>query len=252
MNSEFDAHMRPTTLSFYASSPHECNYLPDRMAVSVFADPAINMTTSLYGKLAELGFRRSGSHVYAPKCYHCQSCIPVRIPVESFSPNRSQRRTVRRNDAVEIVQTPAGFNQQHYQLYQRYLTHRHVGGGMDDPTPESYMSFLTSHWSDTAFYEFRLDNEVIAVSVVDHLPQALSAVYTFFDPELSHLSLGSFAILWLIEETKRLGHRWLYLGYWIRDSRKMAYKDNYRPIEALVNGHWLRFQADEKISAEND
>ena len=101
-------------------------------------------------------------------------------------------------------------------------------------------------------YEFRLDNEVIAVSVVDHLPQALSAVYTFFDPELSHLSLGSFAILWLIEETKRLGHRWLYLGYWIRDSRKMAYKDNYRPIEALVNGHWLRFQADEKISAEND
>ena len=250
MNSDFDSQVRSTTLSFYASMPHDCGYLPERTAMSVFADPAINMTTGIYNKLAEIGFRRSGTHVYAPKCDNCQACIPVRIPVDVFSPNRSQRRTLARNERVEVVHTPARFNQRHFQLYQRYLAQRHVGGGMDNPTPESYMEFLISRWSNTSFYEFRLDGEVIAVSVVDHLPRALSAVYTFFEPDLAQLSLGSYAIQWLIGHAKQLGHRWLYLGYWIKHSRKMAYKDNYRPIEALINGPWLRFQANEEIMSK--
>jgi len=250
MSSDFDLYTRPSTLSFYASSPHECSYLPDRMAISVFADPAVNMSNAIYSKLAEIGFRRSGDHVYAPKCYYCQSCIPVRIPVAAFSPNRNQRRTLIRNESIKVVQTPARFNPRHFQLYQHYLSQRHEGGGMDNPTRESYMAFLTSHWSDTRFYELQLDGEVIAVSVVDHLPTALSAVYTFFNPDLPQLSLGNFAILWLIEEAKRQGHQWLYLGYWIKGSRKMMYKDNYRPIEALINGHWQRFQPNETIRAK--
>lgn len=250
MSSEFDLNPRPSTLAFYASAPHDCSYLTDRVAISVFADPAINMTNTIYGKLAEIGFRRSGDHVYSPKCYYCQSCIPVRVPVAAFSPNRSQRRTMIRNETVTVKRTPARFNPHHYELYQRYLAKRHTGGGMDNPTKESYLSFLTSRWSETFFYEFRLDNKVIAVSVVDHLPRALSAVYTFFDPDLSQLGLGNFAILWLIEQAKRQGLSWLYLGYWIRDSRKMAYKDNYRPIEALINGHWIRYQADAPIETK--
>jgi arginyl-tRNA--protein-N-Asp/Glu arginylyltransferase len=252
MNSDYDSHVRSSTLSFYASMPHECSYLPNRTAISVFADPAINMTNNIYGKLAEIGFRRSGNHVYAPKCNNCQACIPVRIPVDSFTPNRTQRRTLTRNASIDVVQTPACFNQRHYQLYRRYLSKRHMGGGMDNPTPDSYMEFLTCHWSNTSFFEFQLDGEVIAVSVVDHLPRALSAVYTFFDPDLSHLSLGSYAILWLITEARMRGHPWLYLGYWIRDSRKMAYKDSYRPIEALVNGHWRVFPTNEPITPKNN
>lgn len=239
---------RPTTLSFYASPPHECSYLPDQTAISVFADPSINMSVAIYSKLAEIGFRRSGKHVYAPNCQNCQSCIPVRIPVADFKPSRNQRRTVARNQDIEVIQRPARYNPQHFQLYRRYLSQRHTNGGMDNPTPETYLDFLTCQWSNTSFFEFVLDGQILAVSVVDHLPHALSAVYTFFDPDYSHLSLGNYAILWLIAEAQLLGHQCLYLGYWIKNSRKMAYKDQYRPIEALVKGYWHRFGEGQAIT----
>lgn len=238
---------RLTTLSFYASAPHSCSYLPGETAISVFADPSINMTNAIYSKLAEIGFRRSGNHVYAPNCEHCHACTPVRIPVTDFQPTRNQRRTVARNQDIQVIQRPARYHAQHFQLYRRYISQRHTNGGMDNPTPETYLDFLTSQWSNTSFYEFQLDDRVVAVSVVDHFPQALSAVYTFFDPDYSHLSLGNYAILWLISEAKSLGLQWLYLGYWIKNSRKMAYKDRYRPIEALVNGSWHRFQEGQLI-----
>ena len=238
---------RQTTLSFYASAPHACSYLPDQTAISVFADPSINMTNAIYSKLAEIGFRRSGNHVYAPNCQQCHACIPVRIPVDRFQPSRNQRRTVARNQNVVVTQRPARYYPQHFQLYKRYLSQRHTNGGMDNPTPESYLDFLTSQWSNTSFFEFTLDDHIVAVSVVDHLPQALSAVYTFFDPDYSDLSLGNYAILWLIDEAHQLGHQWLYLGYWIQESRKMAYKDQYRPLEALLNGCWQRFSVDDTI-----
>jgi arginine-tRNA-protein transferase len=241
-----------TRLSFYASAAHDCSYLADKTAISVFADPNINMTNEIYAKLAEIGFRRSGMHVYTPQCEQCRSCIPVRVPVSAFQPNRNQRRTLSKNQNLQLRQYPAKFYPQHFQLYQRYLAERHLDGGMDDPTPDSYMTFLTSNWSHTQFYEFRLDDVPICISVVDQLPQALSAVYTFFDPDYSHLSLGSFAILRLIEEAKSLGHHWLYLGFWIEQSRKMNYKDNYRPIEALLNGEWHSFAADEPIQFVSD
>lgn len=232
-------HQHPLArLSFYANAPHPCSYIEHQKAISVFADPAVRMTTELYGKLASMGFRRSGEHVYAPDCPACHACIPVRIPVRDFRPNRSQRRTLTQNRSVEITRSPALFDQAHYDLYCRYIASRHTGSSMDNPTPETYMSFLTSYWSDTSFYVFRRDGELLAISVIDQLPNALSAVYTFFDPDLSRLSPGNFTILSLISEAEQLGHHWLYLGYWIAESRKMAYKNQYRPFETLQQGHW--------------
>ena len=112
---------------------------------------------------------------------------------------------------------------------------------MDNPTQSSYLDFISSSWSNTNLYEFYLDNELIAVAVVDDVNHGLSAVYSFFDPDYAHLSLGTFVILWLIEETQRLKHDWLYLGYYIKECQKMSYKSSYQPLEAYIQGKWLNY-----------
>lgn len=132
---------------------------------------------------------------------------------------------------MEVSTVGNQFKLEHFDLYCRYLEARHRGGGMDNPTPESYMQFLTSRWADTLFYEFRLHRQLVAVAVVDIFETGLSAVYTFFDPNAYKRSLGAYAILWEIEETKRLQRHWLYLGYWIKSCRKMNYKIEYYPLE---------------------
>lgn len=229
-------------LSFYATPPHDCNYLPDRSAVTLFADPRFPKNTRLYSALADCGFRRSGEHLYIPHCEHCTSCIPVRIPVQEFVQSRNQRRNWKRNQDLMITRQEAVFRWEHYELFEKYLSSRHAGGGMDNPTPESYMHFLTADWAKTAFYEIRHkpDNRLVAVAVVDIMDNALSAVYTFFDPEESKRSPGRFAILLQIDQTRQLGLNWLYLGYWIRDCQKMSYKDEYRPMEYYRDNNWFR------------
>lgn len=225
-------------ISFYASPVHECNYLQDQKAKTVFADPTIKIHHSLYNILLQYGFRRSGEYIYRPDCPACQACTPVRVPVAKFRPNRTQRRNWKQNQDLAIKQIPARFEIEHFKLYQRYLKARHSGGGMDKPTQESYMQFLTSSWSETIFYEFKLDEQLLAIAVVDRLEQGLSAVYTFFDPDYASRSLGRFAVLYLIEQAKLMNHRWLYLGYWIEQCRKMSYKQEYLPQEKLINGVW--------------
>lgn len=111
---------------------------------------------------------------------------------------------------------------------------------MDNPSPQNYIDFLTSSWSDTVFYEVRLDSQLLAIAVIDRLPTALSAVYTFFDPDYQERSLGRFSILYTIREATRLGLPWVYLGYWINECEKMRYKDEYQPLEYFRNGKWLR------------
>lgn len=225
-------------ISFFASPEHDCNYLPDQKAKTVFAVPTIKMHRSLYNTLSQYGFRRSGEHIYRPDCPACQACTPVRVLVAKFKPNRTQRRNWKLNQDLEIKQIPARFEIEHFKLYQRYLKARHSGGGMDKPTRESYMQFLTSSWSETSFYEFRLDGQLLAIAVVDRLEQGLSAVYTFFDPDYANRSLGRFAVLYVIEQAKLMNLSWLYLGYWIEQCRKMSYKQEYLPQQILKNGIW--------------
>jgi len=238
----------PDSLAFYASEPHQCNYLPGKEALTVFADPNAAMNTAIYSRIIDYGFRRSGEYVYIPRCPGCDACISVRIPVHEFKPNRNQRRIIQKNSELVVHRHPPVFSEKHYQLYCSYIHSRHHGGGMDNPTPKDYVKFLTSSWSDTVFYEFSLRGQMLAVSVVDRLHKGLSAVYTFFDPAEEKRSLGGYAILWLIEETRVMGLKWLYLGYYIADCQKMMYKSHYRPLEAFINGRWHKFNKDELIT----
>ena len=227
-------------LGFYATPPHECNYLSGREAVTLFADPHFPKNSRLYSALADCGFRRSGEHLYVPHCSGCARCIPVRIPVAEFIPTRSQLRTRKRNRDLSIYRLPAEFNPEHFQLYRNYLKQRHTGGGMDNPTEANYMEFLTSSWSDTFFYEMRRNGQLLCVAVVDFMDNAMSAVYTFFDPDYSRNSLGRYAILYELEEAWRLELKWLYLGYWIKGCEKMEYKNEYQPLEYFINNMWTR------------
>jgi arginine-tRNA-protein transferase len=231
---------RVQKLGFYATPPHECNYLPGREAVTLFADPRFPKNTRLYSALADCGFRRSGEHLYIPHCSACSSCIPVRIPVHEFTPTRSQVRTRRRNQDLTVTPRPAEFDPEHFDLYRRYLKARHTGGGMDNPTPENYMEFLSSSWAETVFYEMRLDSRLMAVAVADIMQDGISAVYSFFEPSFPARSLGRYAILFEIEEARRRGLRWLYLGYWIGECRKMSYKTEYQPLEYFIDNAWRR------------
>ena len=224
--------------AFFASPPHPCHYLPGRQAVTLFADPRAPLNPALYAQLIDYGFRRSGEHLYRPRCPGCHECIPVRVPVGRFERSRRQRRTWCRNQDLTVSRHAPTYAQEHFALYRRYVGARHSGGGMDDASPERYLEFLRSGWSDTEFYEFRAGQALLAVAVVDRLPQGLSAVYTFFDPQESRRSLGSYAILWEIEAARREGLPWLYLGYWVQDCRKMSYKGDYRPLQAYRDGRW--------------
>jgi len=232
------AHSSAAPLAFYATPPHPCSYLAGRQAVTVFADPGSGKDRRLYTALSQCGFRRSGAHVYRPHCPDCSACVPVRLSVGELRPRRSHRRAWRANAGLRARAVPARFHPEHYALYSRYVSQRHSGGGMDHPTPAQYLEFLTSGWAETLFYEFREDRELLAVAVVDRLEDGLSAVYTFYAPELTRRGLGTYAVLWEVEEARRLGLSWLYLGYWIHESPKMRYKATYQPLEYFYEGRW--------------
>lgn len=231
--------------SLYATPPHECSYLTGREATTVFIDPIFRKDSKIYSSLSQHGFRRSGEHLYRPQCHDCNQCIPVRIPVAHFTPRRTQQRIWKKNQDLQIIPIKAAFNQEHFDLYEYYLSLRHPGGGMDQPTPDSFVHFLTSSWSRTIFYEFRLAEQLIAVAVADFFDHGLSAVYTFYSPEYAERSLGVFAILFEIAEAKRLGKTYVYLGYWIKECSKMNYKTQYQPLEYYYQGSWHKHSPDE-------
>jgi arginine-tRNA-protein transferase len=245
-----DAFRPEHAIALFASAPHACSYLPGRTAVTLFVDPEAGMDPGRYSALAELGFRRSGNHVYRPHCPQCRACVPARIPVADFRPNRSQRRArdyfSRQGIELSTRSLAPGFEAEHFALYRRYIAARHPGGGMDNPHPESYLDFLTSHWAQTEFVEFRAADRLLAVAVVDRLRDGLSSVYTFFDPD-HPASLGRIVLLWQVAEARRRGLSWLYLGFWIDGCKKMQYKQEYRPIELLLEQRWQRFEAHQPL-----
>ncbi|MBK1642548.1 arginyltransferase [Chromatium okenii] len=228
-------------LPLYRTDDHPCAYLPGRLARTVFVDPTATIDSASYQTLLERGFRRSGSHVYRPDCRRCAACVPLRIPVATFQPNRSQRRTWQRNRSdITCTVTAATFHPKHFALYCRYLRARHPDGNMaDEATADSYRQFLLDDWGgDTRLLEFHCDQELVGVAVTDLLPHGWSAVYTFFEPTLAPRALGVVAVLTQIHLLQLLQLPYLYLGYWIQETRKMAYKTNYRPCEMWTGDHW--------------
>ncbi|MDO9103600.1 MAG: arginyltransferase [Methylovulum sp.] len=228
-----------TSIPLFLTQEHDCSYLDGKVARSAFVHPSCTLTPALYAQLIRQGFRRSGDDVYKPYCRQCSACLPSRLVVSRFKPNRAQQRCWKKNTGTQAIIKPPVFDQAHYEMYMRYQATRHRDGDMAHSSPDDYLGFLSSAWSDTQFVEFLIYDELAGVAVIDLFQDSWSAVYTFFEPKFASLSPGVYAVLWQIEQLRKQQREFLYLGFWIKGCKKMEYKSAYQPMQLLVENQWV-------------
>lgn len=225
------------TIQFYATSTYSCSYLPPKEARSLVATPSHLINRSAYDVLIDLGFRRSGTFVYRPHCDLCKACTPIRVNTKQFKPSRNHRRTLKQFQHLHTVHKPLAWDEEHYALYREYQAVRHSGLTMDNDDKSQYIDFLLSSNVNSQLIEFRDGKQLKMVAVVDEVALGWSAVYTFFDPHTA--GLGTYGILWQLNYCKEAELPWLYLGYWIEQSPKMAYKTRFTPYQLFLNNKWV-------------
>lgn len=239
-------------IQLYLTTPYPCSYLPGKMARSQVAIPPQRIDTPTYHFLMRQGFRRSGLVTYRPACQDCHACLSVRLLVDEIHYSRSQQRALKKHNTLHTHLLPLISIPAHIELYQRYQTARHTEADTEQNDSDQYEAFILKSQVDSFLVEFREDNILRMVSLVDQLADGLSAVYTFFDPDIPTASFGVFNILWLAQQAKKQGLPYLYLGYWIANCRKMAYKTDYQPLEGYVNGQWQRLTESDFSPADPD
>jgi arginine-tRNA-protein transferase len=226
---------------FYTTAPLPCPYLPGRTERKIVTELSGTEAEALHERLSRAGFRRSHNIAYAPVCPGCQACVPIRVVSEDFTPDRTQRRILRANQDLTVSEMPARATAEQFTLFQRYQKNRHADGDMAAMGYYDYRAMIEDTPISTGLLEFRdAQDRLLGACLTDWLADGLSAVYSFFDTDQDKRSLGTFAVLWLIGRARSLGLPYVYLGYWVPESRKMAYKARFRPSEILMSGAWHR------------
>ena len=225
-------------IQFYVTTKYSCGYIDGQDAQSIVATPYKNVNNKNFNSLVLNGFRRSGQYVYKPNCKDCSACIPIRLLVSNFNLSRSQKRVKKCLGNLSVKLLPLTFNEEHYNLYVEYQKKRHPSNTESEDSKADYNDFLVRSNVNSKLVEFRLNNQLKIVSIIDIIDDGISAVYTFYDCSDEKLSLGTMSIIWLLELCKKENLSFLYLGYWINESQKMKYKTNFKPYELMIEGVW--------------
>ena len=229
---------------FYSTDLAPCPYLPERQERRLVALVEGEESNDRLDLLTEAGFRRSQGYLYKPVCPDCRRCVPVRIAVDGFSPGRSFRKVLARNRDLGARETDTIATDEQFELFHRYLRHRHQDGGMVRMDRGAYAEMVEVAPASTRLIEFRdPSGRLVGVSLTDFVRSGLSGVYKFYEPDPPQRPLGTVIILWHVEHARRLGLPYVYLGYWIGESRKMAYKARFAPLERLDGPFWRPFAA---------
>lgn len=224
---------------FFTTAPLPCPYIAGRLERKIVTELNGPEAETLHEALSRAGFRRSHSIAYTPACPGCAACVPVRIVVDGFTPDRTMRKLERVNSDLAARQVPARATAEQYRLFSRYQDSRHAGGDMAQMGFYDYRSMVEDSPIDTFLVEFRQDDgTLVATCLTDRMSDGLSAVYSFYDPDMGRRSLGTFMVNWLVREARAQNLPYVYLGYWIPESRKMAYKTRFSPLEAFGTTGW--------------